>query len=76
MVTIIKCNCGSETCNRYSLSDGIFYQGSGWEKKRAQQYADAINAYDIVAPLRTGRGTKENTLTMEDLRPLMEKLNE
>lgn len=48
MVTIVKCNCGDAICNRYGLSDGVFYQGNGWEKKRAQQYADAINEYDML----------------------------
>lgn len=47
-VTIVKCNCNSPTCNRHSLSDGVFYQGSGWEKERAQEYADAINNYARV----------------------------
>jgi hypothetical protein len=45
-VTIVKCRCGDEVCKTYGLSDGTFYQGNGWPKERAQQYADAINAYD------------------------------
>lgn len=28
----------------------------------------------IYAPLKAGKGTKENPLTMEDLQPLMEEL--
>jgi hypothetical protein len=46
MVTIIKCRCGNSVCNTYGLSEGMFYQGCGWPKERAQQYADAINHYD------------------------------
>lgn len=48
MVTIVKCSCGAEVCNRYGLSEGIFHMGCGWPKERAQQYADAINAYDNI----------------------------
>ena len=43
MVTIVKCPCLDPICKYYSLSDGHFYQGNGWNKKRAQEYADAIN---------------------------------
>lgn len=53
VVTIIKCNCGDPACNTYSLSDGMFYQGNGWPKERAQQYADAINSYDANSQLVT-----------------------
>lgn len=43
-VTIVKCPCGH--CETYGLSDGLFYQGCGWSRERAQQYADAINRAD------------------------------
>ena len=46
MIKIVKCPCGHKSCRYYSLSDGVFYAGSGWDKERAQEYADAINAYD------------------------------
>lgn len=46
MVTIVKCQCGDSICNTYGLSDGTFYRGNGWPQERAQQYANAINAYD------------------------------
>jgi hypothetical protein len=49
VVTIVKCNCGE--CDRYGLSDGTFYRGNGWEKERAQEYADAINEYDAKKKL-------------------------
>jgi hypothetical protein len=60
MVTIVKCRCGDEVCNTYGLSDGDFYIGNGWEKKRAQEYADAINIYDadrklLAAMVQVGR---------------------
>ncbi len=42
-VQIVKCQCGDSACNIYGLSDGTFYNGNGWDKERAQQYADAIN---------------------------------
>lgn len=58
MVTIMKCQCGDSICNRYGLSDGMFYQGCGWEKERAQQYADAINAYDAL-PDAENQGHKD-----------------
>jgi hypothetical protein len=45
-VVIVKCPCGHKGCNTYGLSDGLFYQGCGWSRERAQQYADAINAVD------------------------------
>ena len=45
-VTIVKCRCGSSVCNTYGLSDGIFPQGAGWPKHRAEQIAQSINAYD------------------------------
>lgn len=50
MVTIVKCSCGE--CDRYGLSEGTFYMGSGWSKERAQEYADAINYYDEVIAQR------------------------
>lgn len=48
MVTIVKCPCRHAWCPYYGLSDGFFSQGTGWPKERAQQYADAINAYDAM----------------------------
>ena len=41
-VTIEKCPCG--VCERYMLSFGMFYQGTGWNKEEAQYIADLINA--------------------------------
>lgn len=65
MVTIVKCKCGDAVCNRYGLSDGVFYQGNGWEKERAQEYADAINAYD--AGYRPGRSEQVSDELAEEL---------
>ena len=45
-VTIVKCPCGHEGCHYYGLSDGVFYQGNGFTKERAQRYADAFNAFN------------------------------
>ena len=45
-ITIVKCLCGEEICDYYGLSDGAFHQGTGWPRMRAQEYADAINAYE------------------------------
>lgn len=45
-VTIVKCQCGQSGCDRYGLSEGMFYQGCGWSKERAEQIAAAINDYD------------------------------
>lgn len=47
-VTIVQCPCAHEGCHYYGLSDGVFYQGNGWEKERAQQYADAVNSIDFL----------------------------
>jgi hypothetical protein len=46
-VEIVKCPCGHPNCNTYGLSDGLFYNGCGWSRERAQQYADAINEADL-----------------------------
>jgi hypothetical protein len=67
MITIVKC-CDDEDCDRYGLSDGHFNQGNGWEKERAQEYADAINAYDadqrlLAAVAEVGR---KKRATMSD----------
>lgn len=53
MVTTVKCKCGDPVCNTYGLSDGTFYQGNGWPKERAEQYAEAINAYDKILLMKT-----------------------
>lgn len=50
-VTIRKCPCGDSVCTTYGLSDGLFHQGTGWNKERAQQYADAINQSAAFAAL-------------------------
>ena len=44
VVHIKKCQCGSPVCNRYGLSNGMFYQGSGWDKDVAERMAKCWNA--------------------------------
>lgn len=83
-ITIVRCRCGDDVCNRHGLSDGIFPQGAGWEKERAQEHADAINGYDsLVAQNKalTEAADEANTC-IEDLAdqyddfhlPVLEKL--
>lgn len=43
-VKIVKCSCGDLVCNKYGLSDGTFFQGTGWSKELAQRHAAAFNA--------------------------------
>lgn len=46
MITIERCPCGD--CETYGLSDGTFFQGSGWPKELAQRHADCFNAMDGI----------------------------
>lgn len=43
-VEIVKCPCGDSICSTYGLSEGMFYQGSGWDKETAERMAAAWNA--------------------------------
>lgn len=48
-----KCDCGDAICNKYGTTDGIFYQGSGYDKETAEFHVRACNAHDdMVAAIR------------------------
>lgn len=44
-----KCRCGHPVCSRYGLSNGVFYQGSGFEEPDATAIAAVP---EMVAALR------------------------
>lgn len=50
--TLVKCNCGHPSCNRYGVSAGMFPQGAGFDLADAQLVAAAP---DLLAALRDAR---------------------
>lgn len=42
-VTAVLCPCGHKTCKTYGVSNGTFYQGTGWDLESASFVAWAFN---------------------------------
>lgn len=59
-VTIVKCGCGDTGCRSYGISDGIFREGSGWDRERAEFIARAINEHDAHLKIENGLQAMES----------------
>jgi hypothetical protein len=60
-LTIEKCPCGNPACNTYGVQQGMFYQGSGFDKDEAEEIACRFNAHkDMLEALeQIAAGTKD-----------------
>lgn len=52
IIIIEKCNCGHDMCNRYQLSNGTFYRGTGFSLADATLYANAAQMYKILTGIK------------------------
>lgn len=49
-----KCNCGAPLCNRYGFREGMFYQGTGFDKEVAEEIAKRYSQATGKVPVLTG----------------------
>ena len=55
-VRVILCPCGHPSCKTYQLTEGIFYQGNGFDKDTAEYLARCLNNREIVESALKGAG--------------------
>lgn len=53
-ITVVKCACGDAHCSTWGLSNGTFYQGSGWDKETADRLVACWNLFTGVGQLLNG----------------------
>lgn len=51
-LAISPCNCGDKVCNRWQLSVGVFYQGTGFDPETAQLLAQAPRLLNELKRMR------------------------
>ena len=49
-LTLVPCNCGAPTCKRVGFAEGMFYQGSGFERELAEEVKRRYDRADLAAP--------------------------
>lgn len=47
-LTLERCSCGSEVCNRFGFAEGMFYQGSGFDEPLAQEVKRRYDSHPIL----------------------------
>ena len=74
----VKCPCDHPSCETFSLTEGTFYQGAGWDRELAELYAALRNAAPslLAAARREARRTfegEQDRLEAEQGRPMQEE---
>lgn len=56
-LTVRRCQCSSPHCEAYGFAEGMFYQGSGFDRVVANRIADIYNSCQkMESPVETIRG--------------------